>query len=40
VKLKEERGRMHAYKEPIPKKWWPDLTKPYEERYPNAFPLE
>lgn len=38
VKLKEEDGRMTVSKEPIPKEWWPDLSKPYEERYPVRFP--
>ena len=40
VKLKEEQGRMKLWKEPIPKEWWPDSTKPYEERYPIRFPGE
>ena len=40
VKLKEEQGKMKVYKEPMPKKWWPDLSKPYEERYPKIFPGE
>jgi len=39
VYLKEERGRMKLWKEPIPKAWWPDLSKPYEERYTPAFPI-
>jgi len=40
VKLKEEQGGMKLSKEPIPKEWWPDLSKPYEERYPARFPGE
>ena len=40
VKLKEEHGQMKLWKEPIPKEWWPDLSKPYEERYPVRFPGE
>lgn len=40
VLLKEERGRMKAFKKPVPKEWWPDLSKPYEERYPSRFPGE
>jgi len=40
VKIREENGSMKLYKEPIPKKWWPDLSLPYEERYPMAFPGE
>jgi len=37
VKLKEENDRMMLWKEPIPEKWWPDLSKSYEERYLNRF---
>ncbi|MCK4952562.1 FAD-binding protein [Candidatus Bathyarchaeota archaeon] len=40
VKLKEEKGKMKLWKEPIPNEWWPDLSKPYEERYPVRFPGE
>ncbi len=40
VKIKDEQGEMKLYKEPLPKDWWPDLTKSYEERYPAALPLE
>jgi succinate dehydrogenase/fumarate reductase flavoprotein subunit len=40
VKLKDEQGQMKLYKEPVPKEWWPDLTKSYEERYPMALPME
>jgi succinate dehydrogenase/fumarate reductase flavoprotein subunit len=40
TKLKEEQGRMKVSKEPVPKEWWPDLSKPYEERYPTRFPGE
>jgi succinate dehydrogenase/fumarate reductase flavoprotein subunit len=40
VKLKNEDGEMKVYKEPIPQKWWPDLSRPYEERYPRILPLE
>jgi succinate dehydrogenase/fumarate reductase flavoprotein subunit len=40
VKLKEAQGKMKVLQEPIPKKWWPDLSKPYEERYPRRFPGE
>ncbi|MFC1909029.1 FAD-dependent oxidoreductase [Chloroflexota bacterium] len=40
VKLKEEQGKMELSKEPIPKEWWPDLSLPYEERYPVRFPGE
>ena len=40
VKLKDLQGQMKLSKEPVPKEWWPDLTKPYEERYPRILPLE
>jgi succinate dehydrogenase/fumarate reductase flavoprotein subunit len=40
VKLKKENGKMKLWKEPIPEEWWPDLSKPYEERYPVRFPGE
>jgi succinate dehydrogenase/fumarate reductase flavoprotein subunit len=38
--VKEEDSKMHLYKQPIPNEWWPDLSKPYEERYPLRFPGE
>jgi succinate dehydrogenase/fumarate reductase flavoprotein subunit len=37
---KEEKGEMTLSKAPIPEKWWPDLAKPYEERYPLRLPGE
>ncbi|MBW1803017.1 MAG: hypothetical protein JRJ85_20080 [Deltaproteobacteria bacterium] len=40
VKLKEENGVMKTFKEPIPEAWWPDLSKPYKERYPARLPGE
>ena len=40
VRLKEKQGRMESLREPMPKKWWPDLSKPYEERYPRRLPGE
>ena len=40
VKLKDVQGQMKLSKQPVPKEWWPDLTKPYEERYPRILPLE
>ena len=40
VLLKEENGRMVASKKPIPKEWWPDHSKPYDERYAFRFPGE
>ncbi|UCG65843.1 MAG: FAD-binding protein [Deltaproteobacteria bacterium] len=38
--LKEEQGKMQLFKEPLPKEWWPDLSKSYEERYDYRFPGE
>ena len=40
IKLSEKNGTMKLSKEPIPKKWHPDPSKPYEERYPARFPGE
>jgi succinate dehydrogenase/fumarate reductase flavoprotein subunit len=40
VKVKEKEGRMAVSKEPVPKEWRPDLSQPYEERYPLRFPGE
>jgi succinate dehydrogenase/fumarate reductase flavoprotein subunit len=40
LKIKEVQGRMTVAKEPIPQEWWPDLSQPYEERYPARFPGE
>ncbi|MFC1909474.1 hypothetical protein ACFLXD_06490, partial [Chloroflexota bacterium] len=40
VCLKEESGEMKTVKKPIPKEWWPDLSKPYEELHPWRYPGE
>jgi succinate dehydrogenase/fumarate reductase flavoprotein subunit len=40
VILKQEQGKMNVWKQPIPKEWWPDLSKPYKERYPVRIPGE
>ena len=40
VMLKEAQGKMKASRKPVPKAWWPDLSKSYEERYPTMFPGE
>lgn len=37
VKLKEQDGGMALMKEPLPESWWPDLSKPYRERYLRKF---
>jgi hypothetical protein len=31
---------MKVLKVPVPKEWWPDLSRPYRERYPERFPGE
>ncbi len=40
VKIRPEQGKMAMVKVPIPKEWWPDLSIPYEQRYPFRFPGE
>jgi succinate dehydrogenase/fumarate reductase flavoprotein subunit len=40
VKMKKDKNGMSVTKEPIPQKWWPDLTQSYEKRYPIRFPGE
>ena len=40
VKLRDKDGVMELWKEPVPQKWWPDLSQPYEERYRRRFPGE
>ena len=40
VTLKEEDGEVKLTKRPIPKEWWPDLSRPYEEIYPTRMPGE
>ena len=37
VKIREKEDAMELVKEPLPKKWWPDLSKPYRSRYPMRF---
>jgi succinate dehydrogenase/fumarate reductase flavoprotein subunit len=37
VKLRNREGIMELSKESIPQKYWPDLSIPYRERYPNEF---
>jgi succinate dehydrogenase/fumarate reductase flavoprotein subunit len=38
--VQKTRDGMDVSKLPIPKNWWPDLSKPYEERYTLRFPGE
>jgi len=40
VKIGMVDGQMKLSKEPIPKKWWPDLSLSYEKRYPVRLPRE
>ena len=40
VILKQEQGKMKVLKREVPKEWWPDLSRPYEERYLGRFPKE
>ena len=37
VKIKEKDGKMELVRELLPKKWWPDLSIPYRERYPSEY---
>jgi succinate dehydrogenase/fumarate reductase flavoprotein subunit len=37
VKIRKKEDAMELLKEPLPKKWWPDLSKPYRLRYPMRF---
>jgi succinate dehydrogenase/fumarate reductase flavoprotein subunit len=38
--LQKVDGEMKLSKQPMPEEWWPDLSRPYEERYPVRFPGE
>lgn len=38
--LKQDQGEMKLFKLPVPKEWWPDLSRPCEERYELRFPPE
>ena len=40
VILKKKEDGMKFSKRPIPRDWWPDLSKSYEEIYPVRFPGE
>ena len=37
VKIKDRGGSMELVKAPLPRKWWPDLSKPYRDRYPTEY---
>lgn len=37
VKIRKKGDVMELVKEPLPKKWWPDFSKPYRSRYPMRF---
>jgi len=36
--LKQEQGKMHLHKQPLPGKWHPDPAKSYTEKYDFRFP--
>jgi len=38
--LKEVDGEMVLRKQPLPREWWPDLSRPYGERYEFKYPGE
>lgn len=40
TKIVKDQDTMKLTKVPIPKEWWPDLSVPYQERYPFRFPGE
>ncbi|MCC6196091.1 MAG: FAD-binding protein [Burkholderiales bacterium] len=40
VKVRKAGEAMELVKVPIPQAWWPDMSKPYEERYPRILPGE
>jgi succinate dehydrogenase/fumarate reductase flavoprotein subunit len=40
TKIREEGGKMALVKVAVPREWWPDLGRPYRERYPFSFPGE
>lgn len=41
IKIRKERGSMKLWKEPVPKKWRPDPSKPREDKYyPRWFTTE
>lgn len=40
TKIVKDQDEMKLTKEPIPKEWQPDLSVPYQERYPFRFPGE
>ncbi|MDR1574177.1 MAG: FAD-binding protein [Clostridiales Family XIII bacterium] len=40
TKIKEDHGEMRLEKAPVPQEWLPDLSVPYEDRYPFRFPGE
>jgi succinate dehydrogenase/fumarate reductase flavoprotein subunit len=37
VKVRDNNGKMELVKESFPEKWWPDLSIPYQKRYPWRF---
>ncbi|MBW1996652.1 MAG: FAD-binding protein [Deltaproteobacteria bacterium] len=39
ITIREEDGKMALSKRPVPREWWPDLSKPYDELYVNCIPV-
>ena len=40
VTIKSDVGGVALTRRPVPRAWWPDLSKSYEERYPKRLPGE
>lgn len=40
TKISNEQGQMRLIKVSVPEEWWPDLSVPYQQRYPFRFPGE
>ncbi|MBW2063512.1 MAG: FAD-binding protein [Deltaproteobacteria bacterium] len=39
ITVREEGGKMVLSKRPVPREWWPDLSKPYDALYINRIPV-
>ena len=37
VKIRKGDDQMILSKSPLPEKWWPDISRPYKDRYPMRF---
>lgn len=40
ILIRNDNGQMVLDKQPIPEKFWPDLSIPYKKRYPGVLPQE